>query len=244
MPGEAIVPVAGVLFPLSSEMEAGGRNLALRQMLFKTTKFASAVSVPLVLALAFGAKAIQTNWLGNRAPGAEAVMQIFAVGYLFVAAAMPSESILLGLGRVRYLAVAGLVHIGITMGAGILLTARLGAPGLALAWLIAAVTTQFAVFLPAAAKQCGSSPWAFFAKAVLPTWIAGAPVAVIMALAGERIARGGLAALATWVGGGVLVYLAIFYRLGLDAEERAFLHKHARRLVLDPEKVDDWDETP
>jgi O-antigen/teichoic acid export membrane protein len=68
IPGEAIVPVAGVLFPLSSEMDAGGRESALRQMLFNTTKFAAAVSVPLSLALAFGAKPIQTNWLGIARP--------------------------------------------------------------------------------------------------------------------------------------------------------------------------------
>jgi O-antigen/teichoic acid export membrane protein len=242
IPGEAIVPVAGVLFPLSSEMDAGGRESALRQMLFNTTKFAAAVSVPLSLALAFGAKPIQTNWLGNRAPEAEAVMQIFAIGFLFVAASMPSESILLGLGRVRYLAVAGLAHILITLVAGVPLTMILGAPGLALASLIAVLTTQFAVFFPAAARRCGATPKAFFVKAILPTWIAGAPVAAIMGLAGDRIARGGLAALATWCLGGLAVYLAIFYRVGLDAEERAFLRKHVRRLVLDPEKVNDWDE--
>jgi O-antigen/teichoic acid export membrane protein len=242
MPGEAIVPMAGVLFPLSSEMDAAGREAALRQMLFKTTKFAAAVSLPLAMMLAFGASPIQTNWLGDRAPEAEAVLQIFAIGFVFIAAAMPSESILLGLGRVRLLAVAGFANVAITVAAGVPLTRVWGAAGLATASLIAVVTTQFAVYLPAAARRCGSTPWRFFAKSILPTWIAGAPVAAAMFLLDERIARGGLAALVTWGGGAVLIYMAIFWKVGLDVEERAFLRQHARRLFLDPEKVDDWDD--
>jgi O-antigen/teichoic acid export membrane protein len=243
IPGEAIVPMAGVLFPLSSEMDAAGREAALRQMLFKTTKFAAAVSLPLALMLAFGARPIQTNWLGNRAPEAEAVMQIFAIGFLFVAASMPSESILLGLGRVRFLAVAGFAHVAITVAAGIPLARLWGAAGLATASLIAVISTQFVVYLPAAARRCGSTPWSFFAKSILPTWIAGAPVAAGMFLLDDRIARGGLAALATWGGGAMLVYLAVFWKVGLDVEERAFLRKHARRLFVDPAKVDDWDRS-
>jgi O-antigen/teichoic acid export membrane protein len=237
MPGEAIVPLAGVLFPLSSEMDAGERKEALREVLFKTTKFAAAVSLPLALILAFGAKPIQTNWLGNRAPEAEAVMRVFAIGFLFVAAVMPSESILLGLGRVRLLAIAGFAHVVITIAAGIPLTKLWGAPGLAAGSLIAVLTTQFLVYGPAAARHCGVNPWRFFAKAILPTWIAGAPVAVMMFLAGGRIARGGMAALATWGGGAVVVYLAIFWRVGLDVEERAFLRRHVRRLILDPAEI-------
>jgi O-antigen/teichoic acid export membrane protein len=240
MPGEAIVPMAGVLFPLSSELEAGGRELALRQMLFNTTKFAAAVSLPLAMVLAFGATPIQSNWLGNRAPEAEGVLQIFAIGFVFVAASMPSESILLGLGRVRFLALSGLANVAITIGVGIPLTRLWGAVGLAIASLLAVITTQFVVFLPAAARRCGAHPWGFFAKSILPTWIAGAPVAAMMFVFGGRIAHGGLAALATWGGGAVLAYLALLWRVGLDLEERSFLRKHMRRLVVAASKVDDW----
>jgi len=245
MPGEAIVPMSGVLFPLSSELDAGRREKALRQMLLHTTKFAAAVSLPLSMVLAFGATPIQTNWLGNRAPEAEVVLKIFAVGFLFVAAAMPSESILLGLGRVRLLALTGLAHVLVTLAAGVPLTRYWGAPGLALASLIAVIFTQFLVYLPAAARRCGVHPWDFFAKAILPTWIAGAPVAALMALFARRIEGGGLASLAAWCGGGFLVYASIFWRVGLDADERAFLRRHVRRLFLPDSRVDDWgDGTP
>lgn len=240
MPGEVIVPLAGVLFPLSSELDAGGREQALRQMITTTTKFAAAVSLPLALLLAFGARPIQANWLGDRAPEAESVLQVFAVGFLFIAAVMPAESILLGLGRVRLLALAGLAHVAITLAIGIPLTRMGGAFGLAIASLIGVVVTQFAVYLPSAARRCGMGGRSLFVKSVLPTWIAGAPVAALMFFFGRRIAGGGLAALATWGGGAVLMYATIFWRVGLDAEERSFLRKHARRLVVPDSKVDDW----
>jgi len=242
MPGEAIVPMAGVLFPLSSEMEAGGREEALRETLFKATKIASAIALPLALILAFGAAPIQTNWLGNRAPEAEGVMRIFAVSFLFVACAMPAESMLLGWGRVRLLALTGVAHTLVTLALGIPLTRRLGAVGLAEASLVAAIATQFVVFLPAAARRCGAHPFRLFAKSILPAWLAGAPVAAAMLAAGPRISRGGLAALATWGGGAVLIYLAILWRIGLDADERAFVRTHARRFFLARSREDDWEE--
>jgi O-antigen/teichoic acid export membrane protein len=240
MPGEAIVPMAGVLFPLSSEFEAGQREHALRQTLAYTTKFAAATSLPLALILAFGASPIQANWLGNRAPEAEGVMQVFAVGFLFLAAAMPSESILLGLGRVRFLALAGLAHVLVTITAGIPLVRLYGVAGLALASVLAVICTQFLVYLPAAARRCGMTPWGFFSKSILPTWVAGAPVAALMFLFARRLEGGGLASLAAWGGCGVLVYFAILWRVGLDADERTFLRRHARRLVLTGDQVTDW----
>ena len=242
MPGESIVPLAGVLFPLSSEMEAGGRERTLRKTLFQTTKLATGMAFPLSVLLAFGARPIQVNWLGNRAPEAEDVLRLFALAYLFVASAMPAESMLLGLGRVRLLALAGLANVALTIGLGIPLTQRFGASGLAAAACISVVVTHFAVFLPAAAWRCGTSPWRLFAKAVLPTWLAGAPVAVLMLWLEERIAGGGLAALATWGGGAMATYAAIFWRIGLDGEERSFLKSHVRRIVLDSSEVDDWED--
>ena len=242
MPGEAIVPMAGVLFPLSSEMEAGGREEALRETLFKSTKIASVIALPLVLILAFGAAPIQTNWLGNRAPEAEGVMRVFAVAFLFVACAMPAESMLLGWGRVRLLALAGVAHTVVTLAVGIPLTRRLGAVGLAIASLVAVISTQFVVFLPAAARRCGARPLGLFVKSILPAWLAGTPVALAMLAAGTRISGGGLAALATWGGGAVLAYLAILWRIGLDADERAFVRTHARRLFLARSRDDDWEE--
>ena len=47
MPAELIVPMAGVLFPLSSELEAAGRGQTLRRTFLTATKVSLVVALPL-----------------------------------------------------------------------------------------------------------------------------------------------------------------------------------------------------
>jgi len=239
---EVVVPLAGVLFPLSSELEASGREESLRQTLLKTTKFAFFAAVPLSLVLGLGAGPIQRNWLGGKAPDVEPILAIFSAVFLVVAVSLPSEVILQGLGRVRLLALLGLGQLAVIAGLGIFLTRRIGAEGLALATLVAAATLQ-AVLIPVAARRCALPFSILFRRALLPTFVAGAPIALVMLLLRGEVAYGGLASLATWAGSGVLTYGLIYWWIGLDGEERAFFRSHIIRLWTPPAEIDDWDES-
>lgn len=244
MSAELIVPMAGVLFPLSSEMDARGRLDALRQTLLKSTKFAFFAGVPIALVLAIGARPIQVNWLGNRAPEVEPVLSVFAVAFLLVAVSLPSEVILAGLGYVRLLAYLGLAQVAIILGTGIRLTSHLGAPGLALGWLAAVVVVQIAIQIPVAARKCGLPLMLLVRRSVLPAALAGAPVGLVMLVLRDPIAGGGLASLATWAGGASMTYALLYWWIGLDGEERAFLRSHLDRLLLHPSRIQDWDDPP
>jgi O-antigen/teichoic acid export membrane protein len=242
MSAEVVVPLAGVLFPLSSELEASGRQGTLRQTLLKTTKFAIFAAVPLSLVLGLGAGPIQRNWLGGKAPEVEPILTIFSAVFLVVAASLPSEVILQGLGRVRLLAMLGLGQVAVIAGLGVFLTARIGPEGLALATLVAAATLQ-AVLIPVAARQCALPQSVLLGRAVLPAVVAGIPIALVMFWIRGVVASGGLASLATWAGGAALTYGLIYWRIGLDAEERAFFRSHVVRLWTPTSEVDDWDES-
>jgi O-antigen/teichoic acid export membrane protein len=100
---EAIVPLSSVLFPLSRELEAQGRRRG-SQTLLQTTKVAFLVPLPLCLILAFGADAIQTNWLGGRCPGRWRSCGGLLVGVPWSSPSRFRESMLLGLGYARLLA--------------------------------------------------------------------------------------------------------------------------------------------
>jgi O-antigen/teichoic acid export membrane protein len=242
MSAEVVVPLAGVLFPLSSELEASGREESLRQTLLKTTKFAFFAGVPISLVLGLGAGPIQRNWLGGRAPEVEPILTIFSAVFLVVAVSLPSEVILQGLGRVRLLALLGVGQVAIVAGLGIFLTRRIGAEGLALATLVAAAALQ-AVLIPIAARRC-TLPLSFLlGRTLLPAFVAGAPVALVMLFLRGEVAFGGLASLATWAGGGVLTYALVYWWIGLDDEERAFFRSHVARLWTPPSEIDDWDES-
>lgn len=232
IPAEAIVPLAGVLFPLTSELEAGGRDEALKDSLLKATKFAWTLTIPVALVLALGAAPIQANWLGGRAPAAEGVLQVFSAVFLVVAVVLPAEAVLLGLGHSRLLALCGFLQAAITITLGVPLIAAYGAEGLAWSALAGVVFAQAVVQIPMAAKRCGFEVWAFFRKAILPGALAGASVGAGLWLLRDEIAFGGLAALAAWAGGGVMTYVLLMWFFGLDRDEKAFFQLHVRRLFL------------
>ena len=231
IPAEAIVPLAGVLMPLSSEMEAEGRHDDLRRTLLRTTKLALVVSIPLALVIGIGAPIIQTNWLGGRAPGTEIVMTIFSGVFVAVAAFLPSESVLMGLGKSRLVSLATMAQLAITVGLGIPFAERWGAPGLAVAALAATLVAQVAVLIPAAVIACGLSLRDGVWRAIGPTLAGGALVGVGMLEVRDRIAQGGLAGLAVWSAAGVGLYAAICWRFALTAEERAFLRYQVGRIL-------------
>lgn len=236
IPAEAIGPLAAVLFPLASELEASGREAALRDSLIRGTKFAWTVALPIAMMLSLGAVPIQANWLGGRAPDAIGVLQLFAAVFLVVATSMPSESVLLGVGRTRLLAACGAAQAILTLVLGVLLTESLGAKGLAWGALVAAIFGQAMIQLPAAAAACGLTFTAFARRALMPATLAGLPVGLALWWSRDAVAQGGLAALLSWAAGGMVAYAALFWRLGFDADEREFLRTHARRVFirLDP----------
>ena len=233
MPAEAIGPLAAVLFPLASELEASRRVDDLRESLVKGTKFAWSVALPIAMLLSLGAGPIQANWLGGRAPGAGGILQLFAAVFLAIAASLPAESVLLGLGRTRLLAACGLTQTVLLLAVGVPLTARLGAEGLAWGALAGAVFGQAMIQLPAAARACGLRVFELARRAVLPGVLAGLPITAVLWLTREAVATGGLAALAVWAVAGIAGYALAFWRLGFDPGEREFVRMHARRVFVD-----------
>lgn len=236
IPAEAIVPMAGVLLPLSSEMEAEGRHVDLRRTLVETTKLGLVIAVPLALLIGIGAPMIQTNWLAGKAPEAEPVMTIFAAVFVGVAASLPAEAVLLGLGWSRFVAFCSLAQAALLLMVGIPLAARYGAPGLAFGALVANLVGQVALQIPAAARACGIPLAEWARRAFAPALKAGVPVGIAMVLLRDRLAVGGLAGLAAWGGGAVFSYIALCWVWGLTVEEKQFITDHASRIFREPSR--------
>lgn len=239
---EVVVPMAGVLVPLSSEMEASGRHSALRRTLLSSTKAAVVVGLPIAMLLGIGAHPILLNWLGGRAPDAEPVLAAFSAVFLLTALMMPSEAMLLGLGRTRLLAVVGLSQIAITIALGIPLTKAVGPAGLALAALVGVALAQVGGLIPIAARGCGLGMGALLRKAVLPPLVAAVPAAVVLLLL-RSLAQEGLAGLGAWASAGMGIYVFLLWWIGFDHDERAMLRTHLGRLIQDPADITDWEDS-
>src|SRR5205814_2158959 len=122
---------------------------------------------------------------------AEPVLAAFSAVFLLTAVMMPSEAMLLGLGRTRLLAIVGVSQIGITIILGVPLTKAEGPAGLALAALVGVGAAQVGGLIPIAARGCGLGVGALLRKAVLPPLLAAAPAAAILLLL-RPMAMGGL----------------------------------------------------
>jgi hypothetical protein len=70
-----------------------------------------------------------------------------------------------------------------------------------------------------------------FRRVILPPAAAGVPVGGLLLLTHDRMALGGLAALGSWAGGGIVLYSGLLWWFGFDAEEKAFLKRHFGRLM-------------
>ena len=77
-------------------------------------------------------------------------------------------------------------------------------------------------------------------RALLPPVMAALPVAITLQLIEKRMATGGLAALCAWAGGGVMSYAVLMWFIGFDGKERAFLRRHAQRLIQPQDRIRDW----
>jgi len=155
---------------------------------------------------------------------------------------MPSEAMLLGLGRTRLLAAVGVSQIGITIALGIPLTKSMGPAGLALAALAGVAVAQVAALIPVAARECGMGVGALLRRAVLPPALAAVPAAGILVIL-RPAAMGGLAPLGAWASAGMGIYLVLLWWIGFDGAERAMLRSHLNRLVQDPADVTDWEDS-
>jgi O-antigen/teichoic acid export membrane protein len=244
LPAEVVGPMTGVLLPLSSELEVVGRRRTLQQTLVATTRLALVLALPLGLVLSLGAEPILRNWMGGRTPEAVPVLAIFALVFMLVAVCMPSEVVLLGLGRSRLLALLGLAQGTLTIAIGVPLTERLGPPGLALAGLVAVLLFQVGGQIPVAVHLCGIPQFTFWRKAILPPLVAASPMAVGMLLLRSPLAGGGLAGLVTWSGSAVAVYAFLVWLIVLDKKDKRFVVSQFRRLLVAPSKIDDWEDLP
>src|SRR5262249_13623547 len=155
---------------------------------------------------------------------------------------MPSEALLLGLGRTRLLAIVGLSQMALTIALGIPLTKVLGPAGLALAALSGVAIAQVGGLIPIAARGCGLGLGALVRRAVLPALVAAVPAAAVL-VALRPLAMGGLAALGAWASAGIGIYVLLLWWFGFDADERAMLRSHWGRLIQDPADVTDWEDS-
>jgi O-antigen/teichoic acid export membrane protein len=219
------------LFPVVVGYGARGNQPALRAMLVDGTRIAFGLVTGVTLCLLAFGRPLVLRWMG---PGfAESLPPLFilaAAGVALVGQG-PLGNILLGTGRHRLVAVASLAEALINLVLSLAFVRIWGIAGVALGTAIPVVLVNVGVLMPAACRSLGVPVASFAREAGTPALAAALP-SVLAATAFRRYLPP--TTVPAILGEGALVgllYLAVFYSVGLQSSDRARYVAYVRQLL-------------
>jgi O-antigen/teichoic acid export membrane protein len=222
--GALAVPVV----PTASRYRAGADVRRLRILVLRGTRYTLALFVPLCVTLMALAEPILDVWLGDRYGGGAAALTILVSYWLLYGGLVVTPGFLVGAGAARYAARIFVLVAILNLALSLALTPALGLEGPALATAIP-FALAFPLILALGLRAGGGvglgelARWAWLPAYALGTALAGALVALRLAVDPETLPAVLAAAL-----GGVVAYWIAFYVLVLRPDERALV----RGLVL------------
>ncbi len=149
------LPFVELLLPMFSDLSARGRKVQLRRRYAASTRAVVQLTLPAAFAMALFSQDIVDTWLGAGAASdtARIIVVLMAVQVLTLAVS-PSEPMLAGLGRVRFVGLLGVAEAVANLGLSIVLIRAHGAIGAAVGTLL---TTALIgpLRIPVAARALG-----------------------------------------------------------------------------------------
>ena len=208
-----------LLFPAIVHLSVAGTVESQQRIMVKATRFQLAVSIALCGSIAAVGDVLIRAWVGPGFDAAVVILQLLsAVVVLRTLMAMPS-TVLKAVGRHKYVAVASCTAAVVNLVLSIIGVKLFGMAGVATATLIPAAAMALVFIFPHACRAVGLSVWRGYREIVWPTlW----PAIVVMALLAltRHDVPGRLPFVLAHVATGGLVYAGLFYRFGLDRDER------------------------
>lgn len=223
------LPIAFVLLPVASELEARGDRATTQRLILRATRYTCALALGLALPLIIMAEDVIRVWLGERYPLAVDVSRIFLVVSVILMVRAPLVNVLESSHRgVRYAGMWVLVESALNIILSLILLHPFGARGIVLSTLLAVSIGTLLGIGPAALRMYTITPWAVMRASILPNMVpvlVAAPVWLGAAwLAHERGLFVVLGALFTSVG----FYLLVLWRT-LPEDDRRDLGGPLRR---------------
>ena len=215
-------PVVTTFFPYSAELMARNDAQGLRSAVLMGTRLSLGIGGPLCLVLGVLAGPALDVWVGASFADARPVVVYLAAAAAVKIVTHTGVVAMGGMGLARGPSLVASGEAALNLALSVVLGARMGLSGVALATLLAALTAEFAVTLPMICRSLGMPLLAFvggLARAHLP------PVAVALAVAlavgaGEAEGLVELLLSALAIGG---AYFLVFFLSGLEPRERTEL---------------------
>lgn len=223
------LPIAFVLLPVASELEAIGDRRTTRRLILRATRYTCALALGLALPLLIMAEDVIRVWLGEDYPLAVDVSRIFLVVSVILMVRAPLVNVLESSHRgVRYAGSWVLAESALNIVLSLVLLHPFGARGVVLSTLVAVSVGTLLGIGPAALKMYGISPWAVIRASILPNAIPLAIALPVWLFAAWLAHDRGLVAVLMALFTSVAVYLLVFWRT-LPADDRRELGGPLRR---------------
>lgn len=223
--------VARTLTPVVAQLHGAREEERLRRVWLKGTKIAVALAAPLVVGCAALAHPLVVHWTSEEFIPSVPVLQFLLAAVLINVVHSNSHILLSMRGRQRYLALVLLGSQVANAALSILLVSEYGILGVAAATLVTTVPFQVVLVQLRLKRLYSLSLVLFYRKTVLPSVL---PLAVMLGgfWAWEQVhVISSLVEVAAVEAIGVVLFWAVFWRLGLDHEERAEVATQVKGLL-------------
>ena len=223
--------LVNALTPLLAELKGAGEEAHIRRVFLTGTKLSTALAIPLLVGLFLMLDDFFRAWMGE-AFGAGALAGRILVAAMFVSVVHANAANVLSMtGHQRFLAFAFMSGQVINLVLTFSLVRPLGIAGVALATLISTLVIDVFVVQRRAGRLHQIGLVAFYRTCVWPS-VVPALVMVAVVKAGEAVLPSdSLVTVAVLEGLACLVFAAAFWRIGLDAEERAYYREKVLRVA-------------
>ena len=170
--GDAVLQVTNqlnyVLFPIVVGADTSRRNDRLAEVLIQGPRLSLATILPVAGSLALLADAVVLGWTGPKYAAAAVIVKILAIVVLVRVGSWTANTVLLGGGSHKLVAMSNLITAAINVALSIALIRWMGLPGVALATLVPVTVRAVLIVIPLACARVGMSLTRFFATAVWP----------------------------------------------------------------------------
>jgi O-antigen/teichoic acid export membrane protein len=185
-------PFITLLMPMTSDLHARGEHQEVVKRFTIATRIAFQLTFPTAVAFSLFSTDIVDVWLGPKAPHVTAaIISTLMVVQILTMSAYPAEKVLVGIGRVRVVAMLAVLEGVANIGISIALVSEYGAIGAAIGTLVTSGVLAPIKF-PLACRAAGSSTSQFLRDSILPATIGSLPAIGVMLGAWALLPSGGL----------------------------------------------------
>lgn len=204
------MPFVNLMLPMTSELQARGEREEIVRRLTVATRVSLQITLPVAAGLSLFAKDGVTLWLGHDVPSSTfSIVVVLMAVQTVTLTVFPSQTVLVGLGRVRAIGLLAVIEGVSNLGVSIALVSAYGAIGAALGTLFtSALIAPVKIPLVCEALRCRLRR--FLATAISPALLSSIPGLTAMVLA-RTLMSGGTVQLLV----GLTVGLGVSLTIGL-----------------------------